>query len=220
MLANISLHVLDAEWERKHAHLGVLVRYADDVVIACSTRAACKEAERHCTRVMGKLDLPLHPEKTRRVDLSLGRQGFDFLGCHLRKKMSGPLWERERTRVSFLQRWPSLHSMKRVCECIPELTPRGRCHEDLRSVIETLNPVLQGGSFRLGNASQKYAGNPHVRFGRGSCSLRCVFQPAVREARATNGRHLETLRRRPVPPGADSRVLPRPRRARPAGLAR
>ncbi|MBL8913798.1 MAG: hypothetical protein JNM17_24055 [Archangium sp.] len=61
-------HVLDEEWERKHAQLGVLVRYADDFVISCNTRAACEEAERHVTRVMKKLDLTLHPEKTRRVD--------------------------------------------------------------------------------------------------------------------------------------------------------
>jgi len=158
LLANIYLHVLDEEWERKHAHLGVLVRYADDFVIACNTRAACEEAEQHVTRVMGKLDLTLHPEKTRRVEMSCGKQGFDFLGCHLRKKMSGPIWEQQRKRYYFLQRWPSTRSMKRVRERIHELTPRGRCHEDLRSVIKSLNPVLQGwcGYFRTGNASQKF----------------------------------------------------------------
>jgi RNA-directed DNA polymerase len=55
LLANIYLHVLDEEWEKKHAHLGVLVRYADDFVVSCNTRAACEEAERHVTRVMAKL---------------------------------------------------------------------------------------------------------------------------------------------------------------------
>ena len=30
--------------------------------------------------------------RTRTVDLSLGNQGLDFLGCHLRKRMSGPIW--------------------------------------------------------------------------------------------------------------------------------
>lgn len=159
LLANIYLHVLDEEWERKHAHLGVLVRYADDFVVSCNTRAACEEAERQVTKVMKKLDLTLHPEKTRRVDLSWGKQGFDFLGCHLRKKLSGPIWEKERKRYYFLQRCPSQRSMKRVRARISELTPRGRCHEDVRNIIKTLNPVLQGwsGYFRTGNAALQFS---------------------------------------------------------------
>ena len=158
LLANIYLNVLDEEWEAKHAQLGVLVRYADDFVIACGTKATCEEAEKQVTKVMKKLDLTLHPEKTRRVDLSWGKQGFDFLGCHLRKRMSGPIWEREKKRYYFLNRWPSARSMKRVRAKIRELTPRGRCHEDVRSIIKGLNPVLQGwaGYFRTGNAAVKF----------------------------------------------------------------
>ena len=158
LLANIYLHVLDEEWERKHAKLGVLVRYADDFVVSCNTRVACEEAERHITKVMAKLDLSLHPEKTRRVEMSWGKQGFDFLGCHLRKKMSGPIWVREKKRTYYLQRWPSTRSMKRVRARIRELTPKGRCHEDVRSIIKELNPVLLGwsGYFRTGNASDNF----------------------------------------------------------------
>jgi len=158
LLANIYLHVLDEEWENKHAHVGVLVRYADDFVVACNTGAACEEAERHITKVMAKLGLTLHPEKTRRVDLSWGKQGFDFLGCHLRKKLSGSIWEKQRKRYYFLQRCPSARSMKRVRARICELTPRGRCHQDVREIIKTLNPVLQGwsGYFRSGNAADKF----------------------------------------------------------------
>ena len=127
LLANIYLHVLDEEWEAKHAHVGVLVRYADDFVIACNTKASCEE-------------------------------GFDFLGCHLRKKMSGPIWMREKKLKYFLHRRPSRRSMQRVRARIRELTPRGRCHEDVRSIIKRLNPVLIGwsGYFRTGNASSDF----------------------------------------------------------------
>ena len=83
--------------------------------------------------VLTRLGLELHPEKTRTVDLSRGREGFDFLGCHLRKRMSGPLWERTRQRVYYLQRWPSQRAMARVRARVRELTPRARCHEDLRT---------------------------------------------------------------------------------------
>ena len=105
--------------------------------------------------VLTRLGLELHPEKTRRVDLSRGREGFDFLGCHLRKRMSGPIWERTRRRVYYLHRWPSQRAMARVRARVRALTPRARCHEDLRRVIADLNPVLRGWAqyFRTGNAA-------------------------------------------------------------------
>ena len=83
------------------------MRYADDFVVLCGTAKACEEAEARVRKILARLGLELHPEKTRRVDLSWGKQGFDFLGCHLRKRMSGPIWEKQRKRVYFLQRWPS-----------------------------------------------------------------------------------------------------------------
>ena len=108
--------------------------------------------------MLTRLGLELHPEKTRLVDLSRGREGFDFLGCHLRKRMSGPIWERTRQRVYYLHRWPSQRAMARVRARVRELTPRRRCHEDLRLVIADLNPVLRGWGqyFRTGNAADKF----------------------------------------------------------------
>jgi len=159
LLANIYLHVLDATWERRYAHLGTLVRYADDLVVMCQTRDACEEAERRVREVLARLKLELHPEKTRRVELSWGKQGFDFLGCHLRKRLSGPIWEKQRKRVYFLQRWPSQRSMKRVRQRVKELTGRNRGGvKDVRVIIDDLNPVLRGWGnyFRTGNASAKF----------------------------------------------------------------
>jgi group II intron reverse transcriptase/maturase len=158
LLANIYLHVLDRIWEDRHAHLGALVRYADDFVIVCRTRAAVEEAQQRVSAVLTRLGLELHPEKTRLVDLSWGHEGFDFLGCHLRKRLSGPLWERTRRRVYFLQRWPSQRAMRRVRARIRELTPRGRCHADLRAVITDINAVVRGWGqyFRSGNAATRF----------------------------------------------------------------
>src|SRR5262249_8961782 len=102
--------------------------------------------------------LELHPEKTRTVDLSRGREGFDFLGCHLHKRMSGPIWKRAHRRVYFLQRWPSPRAMARVRARVRALTSRSRCHEDLRRVIADVNPVLRGWAqyFRTGNAANHF----------------------------------------------------------------
>jgi len=150
--------VLDKLWMRHSAPLGTLVRYADDFVVMCKTKAQCEQAEQRIRVILGRLGLELHPEKTRRVDLYDGKEGFDFLGCHLHKRMSGPIWEDRRERVYFLHRWPSARSMQRIRQRVKELTPRRRCHADLRDVIVDLNPVLRGWGnyFRTGNADQRF----------------------------------------------------------------
>jgi len=160
LLANIYLHVLDERWTREHAHLGTLVRYADDFVVMCDTAEACEEAERVVREILeGELGLELHPEKTRRVELTEGKEGFDFLGCHLHKRMSGRIWEKYGRRRYYLQRWPSQGAMKRVRRRIHELTNRRwNWAKDVRVLIRHLNPVLRGWGnyFRTGNAAKKF----------------------------------------------------------------
>jgi RNA-directed DNA polymerase len=159
LLSNVYLHVLDTVWAKRCARLGTLVRYADDFVVLCGTAQACEEAEIRIRKVLARLGLELHPEKTRRVDLSWGKQGFDFLGCHLQKRMSGPIWAKQGRRLYFLQRWPSHRSMKRVRQRVKELTGKNRSGvTDVRRIIEDLNPVLRGWGnyFRTGNATRKF----------------------------------------------------------------
>jgi len=159
LLSNIFLHVLDRIWEDRYAHLGVLVRYADDFAVICRTQAACEEAEVRVKEILDRLGLTLHPTKTKRVDLTRGREGFDFLGCTLRKRMSGKLWEQKRKRIYFLQREPSVRSMKRVRARVKELTNRHwNGVKDVRVLIRHLNPVLRGWGnyFRTGNAADKF----------------------------------------------------------------
>ena len=158
LLSNIYLHVLDAAWTRHSAPYGTLVRYADDFVVICRTRRACEQAEERIRVILERLGLELHPEKTRRVELYDGKEGFDFLGCHLHKRMSGKVWAGTGQRLYFLHRWPSVRSMKQIRRRVKELTPRGRCHADIRDVIARLNPVLRGWAnyFRSGNAAKRF----------------------------------------------------------------
>jgi len=158
LLSNIYLHFLDSVWERRCVHLGTLVRYADDFVVMCETAEGCEEAERRVRIILERLKLKLHPEKTRRVELTDGKDGFDFLGCHLRKRVSGRQLERG-VRRYYLQRWPSARSMKRVRQRVKELTSRKRNGvKDVRVLIRDLNPVLRGWGnyFRTGNAAEKF----------------------------------------------------------------
>lgn len=59
-------------------------------------------------------------------------------------RMSGKVWEQKRQRLYFLHRWPSQRAMGRIRQRVNELTPRSRCHDDIRNIIESLNPVLRG----------------------------------------------------------------------------
>jgi RNA-directed DNA polymerase len=159
LLSNIYLDYLDGVWSKRCADLGVLVRYADDLVVLCKTEKDCREAERRIRKLLRELKLELHPDKTKRVDLGWGKHGIDFLGCHLRKRFSGPEWVKRRKRVYFLQRWPSTKSMKRIRQRVKDLTPKTRSHVETRVVINALNPVLWGWGqyFCTGNAADKFS---------------------------------------------------------------
>lgn len=142
-------------WERQCSHLGRLIRYADDFVVLCRTRADAEEALRRLRIVLGLLRLTLHPENTRLVELGVGKEGFVFLGCHLRIVRSHFKQGRE-----YLFRWPSPKAMKALRTKIRDLTDRRRRSgmKDLREVIGDLNPVLRGRGnyFRTGNATAKF----------------------------------------------------------------
>ena len=158
LLSNIYLHVLDRVWAKHGQHLGEMVRYADDFVVMCRRARDCEQAQGRIEHVLGRLGLKLHAQKTRRVVLTGGQEGFDFLGCHMHRRMSGRLWQQKGLRRYYLHRWPSQRAMKRVRARVRELTPRRRCHQDVRSVIAELNPVVRGWGqyFRSGNAANQF----------------------------------------------------------------
>jgi RNA-directed DNA polymerase len=155
LLSNIYLQALDQAFA-DGAH-GRLVRYADDFVVICRSAAEARAAQELARLVLADLGLELHPDKTKVVDLREGREGFDFLGCHFRARVSGRMLERG-VRRYYLQRWPSQRAMKRVRGKIKAKTGRGRAGQDLREVIADLNPILRGWGnyFRTGNAAKKF----------------------------------------------------------------
>ena len=156
LLANIYLHAFDRELTRRN--LGVLVRYADDFVVMCRSAAQAEAALEAARGVLASMGLQLHPDKTRVCDLREGREGFDFLGCHFRARMSGRLWEQKRIVRYYLHRWPSQRAMKRLREKVRDRTGRSRAGTRIEWIIEDLNPILRGWGnyFRTGNAAQKF----------------------------------------------------------------
>ena len=156
LLSNVYLHVLDRELMARG--VGELVRYADDGVVLCRGERQAREALEAVGEILAELGLQLHPDKTRVVDLWEGREGFDFLGCHFRARMSGRLWEQKRIVRYYLHRWPSQWAMKRLREKVKARTGRNRAGTDIRLVIGELNPLLRGWGnyFRTGNAAEKF----------------------------------------------------------------
>jgi RNA-directed DNA polymerase len=160
LLANIYLHAFDREMARRcgeYGH-GVLVRYADDFVVMCRTPGQAEAALDTAREILAGMGLELHPGKTRVVDLREGREGFDFLGCHFRARMSGRLWEQKRQVRYYLHRWPSQAAMKRLREKVRDRTGASRTGTRIEWVIEDLNPILRGWGnyFRTGNAATKF----------------------------------------------------------------
>jgi len=154
LLSNIYLHLLDRLWAKKCGSLGKLIRYADDFVVMTPTESKAKEALRQVQFVMSKLDLEMHPEKTRMVNLTGGKGSFVFLGCTIRKKRS----IQRNPRRCYMQRWPSPKATKKIRTRVRELTSARQSGQDVKQIIAKLNPVLRGWGnyFRTGNADRKF----------------------------------------------------------------
>jgi group II intron reverse transcriptase/maturase len=154
LLANICLNKLDRIWAARCSQLGVLVRYADDLVAMCRSASAAREALRRIGLVMSRLGLTLHPVKTRLVDLRRGKESFVFLGCTIRKRRSiqrNPRWH-------FMQRWPGPKATKRLRDRVRELTSKRQSGKEVKQIIAELTPVLRGWGnyFRTGNADREF----------------------------------------------------------------
>jgi group II intron reverse transcriptase/maturase len=150
-LCNVYLHRLDRQWaDRGH---GVLVRFADDLLAMCSTRAEAEAALIALREILAELGLELNDAKTRIVHLEVGGEGVDFLGFHHR-------WVRANRakHVQFLARWPSRKAMQHAQDRVREITARERLLLPVEDVVEDLNGYLRGwaGYFRYGNSARHF----------------------------------------------------------------
>lgn len=142
LLSNIYLHYLDFVWSKQGGHLGRMVRYADDMVVICRTKKEAEHALKLIQTVMNRLELTLHPEKTKLVSLWDGKAGFDFLGMHHRsmKNQTSQAWE-----YYTLHQFPSKKAMQKMRNRIKEvLGKRNVLWKEISSLVEELNPVLRG----------------------------------------------------------------------------
>jgi RNA-directed DNA polymerase len=151
LLANIYLHRLDRAWSS--GQHGVLVRFADDVVVMCRGRGQAEAALERLTALLAELGLEPKAVKTRVVHLTEGGEGFDFLGFHHRLV-------RGRTprsaHLTFLARWPARKAVQRARDRIREITGRKWLWMPVEDIVRDLNLFLRGWAnyFRYGNSAR------------------------------------------------------------------
>lgn len=150
MLCNAYLTRLDRAWRPAY---GLLVRYADDLVVVCKSQGQAQAALVKLTAFLGGLGLEPKPSKTRIVHLVEGQPGFDFLGFHHRLVRPSP--RRGSSGYAFLARWPSERAMRHARERVRFLTMRARLVAPVEQVVAEVNIFLRGwsGYFRFGNSA-------------------------------------------------------------------
>ena len=153
VMCNVYLHRLDRAWDDGD---GVLVRYADDLVVMCWSRSQAEQALQRLTALLAGLGLEPKAAKTRIVHLEEGGGGFDFLGFHHRLVRSRGL--NGKRPVTFLARWPADKAMQHARDRIRELTRRSRLLLAPEWIVEDLNRFLGGWAafFRFGNSAARF----------------------------------------------------------------
>jgi group II intron reverse transcriptase/maturase len=155
LLCNVYLHRLDRAWDTRT--FGVLVRFADDLLVVCKSRQQAQAALARLRALLAELGLAPKEAKTRIVELAVGGEGFDFLGFHHRMVQSRGVHGRR--GVEFLARWPSDRAMRRARDRIAQLTIRSRLLLPVEVVVEDLNRFLRGWAnyYRYGHSTIRFA---------------------------------------------------------------
>jgi RNA-directed DNA polymerase len=148
VLANVYLHRLDRQWTERGT--GVLVRFADDLVVCCHSKREAEAALCALRSILAEMGLQLKTAKTRIVHLREGGEGLDFLGFHHRRVHGEHGYE----HLRFLARWPSREAMQRARNRIREITDSKRLRDPVEVIVQELNRFLSGWAnyFRYGNS--------------------------------------------------------------------
>lgn len=93
VLANMFLHFVFDKWMQKYHANNPFERYADDVIVHCSSLKEAEQLLKHITERMTECRLTLHPEKTKIVkcqkwgsDDKHPHKSFDFLGYRFKPR--------------------------------------------------------------------------------------------------------------------------------------
>jgi len=163
LLANIALHGMEEALGVRFDYRGVVkssravVRYADDFVVFCESRADAETVIRALKEWLAQRGLTLSEEKTRIVHLT---EGFDFLGFNVR------YYPVTNTRTGYkLLITPSKESVRNIKAKLRDRwqTLQG---SNARTVIASFTPIVRGWAnyHRAGVASRVFTDLDHWMF--------------------------------------------------------
>jgi len=152
LLCNLYLHRLDRAWDEAD---GVMVRFADDMIVMCWSASQAERALERLTGLLAALGLQPKAAKTRIVHLEAGGEGLNFLGFHHRLVRSRG--DRGKPKVTFLARWPADKAMRHARDRIRELTDRRRLPLRPEAIMQDINVFLRGWAayFRYGHSARR-----------------------------------------------------------------
>ena len=140
LLMNVALHGLEeaagVRYRTKGVHAGkamadspILVRYADDMVACCFSQQHAEQVKARLAEWLAPRGLVFNEDKTRIVHLA---EGFDFLGCSLRRYRGGKLLIK-----------PSAAAVRRIRKRLADEV-RSLRGSNAMAVIARLNPIIRG----------------------------------------------------------------------------
>lgn len=142
LLSNIYLNYFDTIWDKYYKHLGTLVKYTDDFIIISTTKKDICYAYNAVNKIFERLELQLHPDKTRLVNMLDVKDGFDFLGFHHKRSFEeNSKGQKFPTTIQI----PSKKAMKSMKEKIKKvLGNRGALKMDMYDIVQEINKKLVG----------------------------------------------------------------------------
>jgi RNA-directed DNA polymerase len=149
LLANLFLHYAFDKWLEQKANTVKYVRYADDAIIHCKSKAHAERVLNQLQERMDVCNLELHPEKTKLVYCrDFKRQGryktvkFDFLGYSFLPRTA----KSKRTGKLFLgyDCAISISSRKRLADKLEELDIINMSFKSIVGIAQKLNPYIRG----------------------------------------------------------------------------
>ncbi|MEJ2901691.1 group II intron reverse transcriptase/maturase [Pedobacter panaciterrae] len=141
LISNVLLTPFDKEMRRMGYSF---TRYADDWIVTCKTLAEAQAALKFAGKVLTKLGVKLHPNKTRIVHVI---KGFEFLGFKIKRgggslrlspdKISG------KTKAGMIYAYPKDQSIKGFMDKVRLRTKR-KAGISTWQLVQDLNPLIRG----------------------------------------------------------------------------
>lgn len=149
MLANLMLHYSFDMWMAKHYSQTPFERYADDIILHCSTLEEAEELLNQITERFKECNLQLHPEKTKIVYCKDSKRNkreqeniqFDFLGYCFKPRKS--ISKGGKIFCSFS---PAIakQAVKRINDQLKEMNLHSMLQTTLEVIASTLNSKIRG----------------------------------------------------------------------------